>query len=429
MKKYKKRITVAFVILSYIAAASGCDVVSKEAPVNVQSVASEAMTNTIDIAESNDTISTVSDTEEKNTMDENKNHVTEITLDITNVALEIGETIKPTVTVKPSGADNIGEIWESSDKKIATVDENGVITAVSVGKCVITVASADNPFVNARIKVTVREAKKPQVSEMSVSFTSATLTVGESIMPKITMKPSNADTLEEIWTSSNDTVASVDRYGNITAHSEGNCTITVTSVSNNAVKENIRIIVESNEYTPRAEPNELGETYIDGILIVNKTYSLPSDYNPGGLTWECAQAFEALRQGAAEDGINIYLSSGFRSYETQRQLYNGYVSLYGTERTDTFSARPGHSEHQTGLAIDCNIVNDSFIGTPEAIWLAEHCYEYGFIIRYPQGKESITGYKYEPWHIRYLGVETAEEVYSSGLTLEEYLGIDSVYSY
>ena len=133
--------------------------------------------------------------------------------------------------------------------------------------------------------------------------------------------------------------------------------------------------------------------------------------------------------GAAEDGITIYLSSGFRSYETQNYLYNGYVYYYGQSMADTFSARPGHSEHQTVLAIDCNIISDAFIGTPEAMWLAEHCHEYGFIIRYPQGKESITGYKYEPWHIRYVGEENAQKIFESGLTLEEYFGIDSVYDY
>ncbi len=93
-----------------------------------------------------------------------------------------------------------------------------------------------------------------------------------------------------------------------------------------------------------------------------------------------------------------------------------------------FSARAGHSEHQTGLTIDCNDASDSFVGTPEAEWLAEHASEYGFIIRYPKGKEDITGYKYEPWHIRYVGKDLAQELDSSGLTLEEYFGIISEYA-
>ena len=103
---------------------------------------------------------------------------------------------------------------------------------------------------------------------------------------------------------------------------------------------------------------------------------------------------------------------------------------YGQASADTFSARPGHSEHQTGLAIDVNSVDDSFRGTPEAIWLADNCYKYGFIIRYPEGKEGITGYKYEPWHIRYVGSEIAKKVHDAGsnATLEEIYGLSSQYS-
>ncbi len=170
-----------------------------------------------------------------------------------------------------------------------------------------------------------------------------------------------------------------------------------------------------------------GPTYIDGILVVNKTYPLPKDYNPG-MDPECEAQFALLRQGAAEDGINIYFSSGFRSYTSQSYIYQNNVNRCGKELAETFSARPGHSEHQSGLAIDVNIVSDRFIGTPEAIWLAEHAHEYGFIIRYPEDKTQITGYKYEPWHIRYLGLETAQAVYESGMCLEEYLGITSVYA-
>lgn len=169
-----------------------------------------------------------------------------------------------------------------------------------------------------------------------------------------------------------------------------------------------------------------GITYIDGILVANKSYSLPSDYNPG-LDPDAEAAFYEMAADAANDGISLFICSGFRSYWTQTDLYNGYVWSYGKELTDTFSARPGHSEHQSGLAMDINMASDAFEGTPEAIWLAEHCSDYGFIIRYQKGKESITGFKYEPWHIRYLGVETAKAVEASGLSLEEYLGIDSVY--
>lgn len=171
-------------------------------------------------------------------------------------------------------------------------------------------------------------------------------------------------------------------------------------------------------------PSEV--TYINGILVVNKTYGLPADYNPGENP-EARAAFDRMAAAAREAGLNIYIASGFRSYDHQTRTYSRYVYYDGQENADTYSARPGYSEHQTGLAFDMNSVDDSFAGTPEALWVNEHCHEYGFIIRYPKGKEEITGYQYEPWHVRYLGVDTATDVYNSGLTLEEYLGIDSKY--
>ena len=171
-----------------------------------------------------------------------------------------------------------------------------------------------------------------------------------------------------------------------------------------------------------------GLTYVNGILIVNKTYSVPNDYNPGSLTTETKNAFDEMQKAAEKDNIKLWIVSGFRSYSLQTSLYNNYVLKDGKEKADTYSARPGHSEHQTGLAMDLNIVDSSFEGTKEAIWIADNCYKYGFIIRYPKGKEEITGYKYEPWHVRYLGKELSEKVYKSGKTLEEYLNITSKYS-
>ena len=171
-----------------------------------------------------------------------------------------------------------------------------------------------------------------------------------------------------------------------------------------------------------------GVTYVDGILVVNKTYSIPSSYAPGDLTWECRAALDALSAGAAANGLSIYAISGYRSYEYQLGLYDRYVARDGKAEADRYSARAGHSEHQTGLAVDVNSLEYAFADTPEGQWLAAHCAEYGFILRYPEGKEEITGYRYEPWHIRYLGVETAKKVTESGLTLEEYLGVTSQYA-
>lgn len=168
-------------------------------------------------------------------------------------------------------------------------------------------------------------------------------------------------------------------------------------------------------------------TYINGILVVNKTYALPSWYG-NGLTPELTNAFNAMRAAAAADGINLWIVSGFRSYATQVATYNQFVANYGQAFADTTSARPGHSEHQSGLAIDVNLVDQSFGSTPEGIWVRDNAQRFGFVIRYPQGKEHITGYMWEPWHLRYLGGDLAATLASSGLTLEEYLGIDSRYS-
>ncbi|MEE0945497.1 MAG: M15 family metallopeptidase [Acutalibacteraceae bacterium] len=172
-----------------------------------------------------------------------------------------------------------------------------------------------------------------------------------------------------------------------------------------------------------------GVTYIDGILVVNKTYGVPKDYGTGLLP-ECEEAFKRLVAAAKKDGVDIWISSGFRSYEKQRQFYVGYCNKDGKEKADTYSARPGYSEHQTGLGIDINSASTvKYQGIYKTVgeWIAENCYDYGFIVRYPKGKEAITGYQYEPWHIRYMGEELALDIKESGLCLEEYLGITSQY--
>lgn len=254
------------------------------------------------------------------------------------------------------------------------------------------------------------------VESIDLTFYEVTLQVGQSKMPIVTMHPENAADKSEIWTTSNEAVASVDGLGNITAIAGGKCVITVTSVQNPSVSASVAVTVTS---APQL-------TYIDGILIANKTYALPPDYAPG-VNAEAEEAFYEMQSAAAELGLNLYISSGYRSYDYQAGLYQRYVDRSGKAEADRYSARPGHSEHQTGLAFDLNTISDEFKDTDEGKWVAEHCWEYGFIIRYPEDKESVTGYMYEPWHIRYLGRETAETVYESGLCLEEYLGITSEY--
>jgi len=182
-----------------------------------------------------------------------------------------------------------------------------------------------------------------------------------------------------------------------------------------------RIIVVEEGYTGGYGTIIKGPTYINGILIVNKKYSLPKDF--GGTDATAQAALEKLQAGAKAEGVTLSLVSGYRSYETQQRIYNNYVTSRGVKYADTISARPGHSEHQTGLAFDIGNLNTTFGNTTGGIWLKENCHKYGFIIRYLKGKEDITGYSYEPWHIRYVGVEIATEIMSKNITLEEYLGV------
>lgn len=222
---------------------------------------------------------------------------------------------------------------------------------------------------------------------------------------------------DTVYSIDNENAAVIDENGLLTGLERGNCTLTLTSGT-----QSVEIPVTVREMVIEDEC-----TYVDGILVANKSYSLPESYDPGLLP-VTEEAFEKLSKDAKAQGLDIYNSSDYRTYAFQVECYNSMVEGYSKEYADVFSARPGHSEHQTGLAIDVNSVTDSFGSTPEAAWLAEHAHEFGFIIRYPKGKEHITGYKYEPWHIRYLGVDMATTIYNSGLTLEEYFGITSCYA-
>ena len=291
------------------------------------------------------------------------------------------------------------------------------------------------------------EEESDIVNAITLTFYKKTLEVGDMVMPIVTMYPENAEDKSEIWTSSDYDVAEVDDIGYIYANGPGKCVITVTSAANPSVYATVNITVHGYDYygnyiddddlndVPEETEEEVTEekeqitepTYINGILIANKTYGLPSDYNPG-FSPEAQAAFDEMQEDAAAKGLNLYIASGFRSYEYQTTLYNRYVERSGKEEADRYSARPGYSEHQTGLAIDLNTIDESFADTEEYEWVKRNCYKYGFIIRYPEGAENITGYMYEPWHLRYLGTDIARDVYESGLTLEEYLGIDSKYS-
>ncbi|MEB3102437.1 D-alanyl-D-alanine carboxypeptidase family protein [Ferviditalea candida] len=182
----------------------------------------------------------------------------------------------------------------------------------------------------------------------------------------------------------------------------------------------------------------------DPAVVVNKQRGLPADYIPMDLVQPhvpfsfagdsekkhlrkaAANALEQLFAAAKKDGIELFGVSGYRSYRTQQTIFSYNVKHQGEEEARRFSAQPGHSEHQTGLAIDVSSqsakfgLEETFGDTVEGKWLASHAHEFGFIIRYPKGKEESTGYAYEPWHIRYVGKQIAEQIYRKNWTLEEF---------
>lgn len=180
-----------------------------------------------------------------------------------------------------------------------------------------------------------------------------------------------------------------------------------------------------------------------GKVLVNKNYVLTSDYKPKDLvsvnieflpesteeerymTKESAKAVEELVDAASKNGVYLYGLSGYRSYKTQKNLYENNVKTQGESYADKYVAKPGASEHQLGEAMDL-ATSSGWIseGCPEANWISNNAYKYGFIVRYESGKEDITGYNYEPWHVRYVGSEMAEKIYNDGITLEEFAEIN-----
>ncbi|MBP5278886.1 MAG: M15 family metallopeptidase [Erysipelotrichaceae bacterium] len=173
----------------------------------------------------------------------------------------------------------------------------------------------------------------------------------------------------------------------------------------------------------------------DYLLLVNKYYQLPSDYEPddlvavsevpgrGYLRKAVYEAYKELYEDAQKLGYNLNCVSAYRPYSMQESLYASYLKVDPQEVVDTYSARAGHSEHQSGLCLDVSIPGyslDNFYKTEASKWLAENCYKYGFIIRYPDDKTDITGYQGEPWQLRYLGKEVSEDVFKRGITYDEY---------
>lgn len=195
----------------------------------------------------------------------------------------------------------------------------------------------------------------------------------------------------------------------------------------------VNIGLDRDFYTDiSSSPNQYTNT-----VLSNKYYSLPEDYVPKNLQSidskyssgnrqmesEAALAFNELARDAKLEGYTIRAVSTYRSYDYQKNLYSNYAKSDGVEKADTYSARAGHSEHQTGLAVDVDNANKSYTSfgsTNEFTWMKENAYKYGFILRYTKENEFITGYKDEPWHYRYVGVEIATYIQNNPMTYEEY---------
>lgn len=178
-------------------------------------------------------------------------------------------------------------------------------------------------------------------------------------------------------------------------------------------------------YVNKDEENTLSASYEPNLV------QLPAAYSYGKTIYVDERIYEptiAMLDAAYADGIDIVVGSGYRSYQTQEETYNGWVADLGEEEANKVSAKPGHSEHQTGLAIDImqngfdsNCYLETCFENSEAFtWMQQHAHEYGFILRYPKGKESITGYSYEPWHYRYVGVDLATYLHDHNLTYDEF---------
>lgn len=306
--------------------------------------------------------------------------------------------------------------------KVENTDDIGgdISSAPDTAESVTTTVQTANTETSATSVVTTEEATTTTVT--SETITEAQTTSEQSPHGQTMGNEVLRQSVDNITTTTTVTTTTTAPKTTTTAQT------TTTTAQTDAPTETPSDDPPDEQYTANGYKIEVidGVTYVDGILIVNKSYSVPSSYG-SGLDKEAQQAFYEMQSAASKDGIRLTIVSGYRSYWYQDQLYRGYVYNRGQSEADRFSARAGHSEHQTGLSMDLNNASRSFVGTKEAAWIEEHCAEYGFIVRYPDGKEDVTGFMYEPWHVRYLGKELAKTITDSGLTLEEYLGIDSYY--
>ena len=235
----------------------------------------------------------------------------------------------------------------------------------------------------------------------------------------------------------------VETSGNLDLNKEGTYSVTLNAAdpSGNATTKEVTVTVidptnAEGDFTFTSRTGievkrESGVTMAGDTVIVNKSFPLPEEYGPWTLTEETLEAYYELINGALnEKGLNLFAIDTFVSHANQGYSYDNYVWSYGYDKAEENVARAGHSEHQTGLAIDINWTDTQFGDTEEGRWLSDNCWKYGFIIRYPKGKTDETGFAYQPWHIRYVGKDLAEKLYNDGdwITMESYFGLPSEYA-
>jgi LAS superfamily LD-carboxypeptidase LdcB len=262
----------------------------------------------------------------------------------------------------------------------------------------------------------------------------------EKIVPILEQKGYNQTTIELINKLSDDTITFIEDYNfinnidEILNHKyfiETNLERYLNYESDN-LDTKITMINANRDY-PFYQTIDQTDIDKDTLMLVNKYYNLGSSYEPDDLITipnngrrirqVAYQPYLNMYNAAKIDGLDLFVTSGYRSYQTQQVLYNNYVKADGQAKADTYSARPGYSEHQTGLAIDFIIPGSTFNNfkyTEEFRWLKDNAHKYGFIMRYPLGKENITGYQYESWHYRYVGVDIAKYIYENDITYDEY---------
>ena len=319
--------------------------------------------------------------------------------------------------------------------------------AIIVIGVVIAVAAFQKSTPEAKVDQTSTETTQPPVNDAPSDTTPPVLTVPETI----TVQRGESVDLVSYAKVSDDSgdvlTTTVSGEYNLQTAGTYNLIFKTADASGNTAQKNVTLIVLADPFNEDGTlidgtyPTKTGHTLViadgiakvDGILIANKSYPRPATYTSAFMTPETAAAYEEMRAAAKKAGFTLTVSSAYRSYYDQKIIFNNYVQSDGLQNALTYSARPGHSEHQTGMGLDL-IKPDTELSKVSPYveplnWLNENAWRYGFTLRFPADQEKETGYIYESWHYRYVGKDLAETLYNGGhwISLEKYFGIDSVY--